>query len=450
MQFLVCLLLAALGLRFLARACATPFDALRSRTESLGEMLLLRASWKDPWLNLIPKDTYPKGAGYVRSSFTIGRSEPTNDEETWAAIAAINGDQGACTVTYNDTYVGMKEDTYKPEVFGLVGPLICQDDLAMYWQSAEFWEKYFQALEKRNRKSIINRLGNVYMEYSYKASANASFAFTAGNIVTQPAAASVTMTDLDGANIPTSELTQEMLDTTAVELMEEGADEPNSNGWITQGPDGPEFPLYIGSWMSHRLLLNNSELRSDVNAAFQGLKNANPVIQRLGATRVIKNFRHIINRFPPRWTTQQVNTTTGVVSAPDDGLLKRVPVWKKTSGTKGYYADVNPYWRSATYAPYEGCQVLNPNVMTEEILSPVNTAPGMKWKPQNYFGEWQFVTGNDAVLGFDDCAGIQDPLHTRGRHFAQYRHAIKPKFPIYGRFILFKRCADAFDTVTCS
>lgn len=424
-------------------ACATPFDVLRAKTEDLGPTLLVRASWKDPWLNLIPRDTYPKGAGYVRSSFTVGRSEPATDEETWAAIAAINSESnptGACNVTYNQTYVGLKEDTYKPENFGLVGPLICQDDLTMYWQSQEFWEKYFQALEKRNKKSITNRLGNIYMQYVPKAPANASFTWYDGDITTQPAPAAVDLTDLD-LDLPTSELTQEMLDATAIVLMEEGADEPNSNGWITQGPDGPEFPLYIGSWMSHRLLLNNSELRSDFNQAWQGMKNANPVIQRLGASRVIKNFRHIISRFPPRWQLS-------------NGALTRVPTWTMSTNaadaTKGRVAIINPNWRNPAVAAYEGAIVFNPWVMKEEILMPVNSLPGAKLKPQNYFGEWQFVTGNDAVLGFDSCTGIQDPLHKQGRHFAEYRHALKPQFPVYGRLIVFKRCADSYDTITCS
>lgn len=424
-------------------ACATPFDVLRAKTEDLGETLLVRASWKDPWLNLVPRGTYPRGSGYVRSSFTVGRSEPASDEETWNAIAAIANDNtsGACNTTYNQTYVGLKEDQYKPESFGLVGPLICQDDLTMYWQSAEFWEKYFQALEKRNRKSIINRLGNIYMQYVPKASANSSFTYYAGDIATQPVPANVDMTDLDGANLPTSEIMQEMLDATAVELMEEGADEPNSNGWITQGPDGPEFPLYIGSWASHRLLLNNSELRNDFNQSYQSFKTANPVIQRLGASRVIKNFRHIINRFPPRWKL-------------DGGLLVRVPTWVMSTNaadaTKGRVAIINPDWRDPSIAAYEGATVFNPWVMTEEVLMPVNSLPGAKLNPQNYFGEWQFVTGNDALLGFDGCTGVQDPLKKQGRHFAEYRHALKPQFPMYGRFILFKRCADSFDTITCS
>jgi hypothetical protein len=133
--------------------------------------------------------------------------------------------------------------------------------------------------------------------------------------------------------------------------------------------------------------------------------------------------------------------------------LLRVPVWLSAaagSGEKGQIVSVNPDWRDPALANYEAATVLNPWVMTEEVLQPVNSAPGMKWNPQNYFGEWMFVTGNDALLGMDACTGIQDPLHKQGRHFAEYRHALKPIFPLYGRVFLFARCANAYDTVTCS
>jgi len=436
--------------------CSTPFDVLRARTESLGETLYVRASWRDPWMNIVPRDTYPMGAGYQRSVFEIQRSEPGSDEEAWPAIQSIAlNAAGACAGTPNQAYVGMTESTYAPEGFKLKGPLICQADLAMYWQSQEFWEKYFQALEKRNRKSVINRIGNVYRTYVPKASANANFHFIPGTTNIQPAGQFVPMAGLNGANIPTSELTQEMLDTTAIELMEEGADEPNSNGWITQGPDGPLFPLLIGPEMSQRLLTNNAELRSDLNQSFQGWGDANPVIKRMGASRTIKNFRHMITRFPARWTSGTINPVTGRVVGPllAANALVRVPTFLVApipAGGKGYSVTVNPDWRDPALANYESAEVLNPWVMTEELIKPVNTAPGMKWHPQNYFGEWQFVTGNDAVLGEPDCAGILDPLHEQGRHFAQYKHAFKPVFTNYGRMLLFARCANAYSTVECS
>ena len=73
---------------------------------------------------------------------------------------------------------GHREDTYKPENFGLMGPLICQDDLTMYWNSESFWEGYFQEMEKRNKRSISNRLGNIYRNYCYKFACSASGSFS--------------------------------------------------------------------------------------------------------------------------------------------------------------------------------------------------------------------------------------------------------------------------------
>lgn len=421
-------------------ACATPFDALRMRVEDLGPTLYVRASYKDPWLNLVNRESWPVGAGLVRSAFTVGRSEPATDEETWVEIAVTDGENytGSCSTTYNATYVGYKENTYKPEGFGLVGPLICQDDLTLHWNSADFWEKYFQALEKRNVKSITNRLANVYMNYVPKAAANTDFHYIDGDISTQPAASTVDLSTLD---ISECGLIQDYLDTTAQILMEEGATDPNSNGWITMGPSGPEFPLMIGSEASNILLRQNAELRQDYRDAYNGLGLANPVIQRLGATLIIKNFRHMITLFPPRWKI--VN-----------GAYVRVPTWVMSTNandaSKGRVAIVNPDWQDATIATHEGCIVWNPWVMTEEVLMPVNSLPGAQLKPQNYFGEWKFVTGNDALLGFDSCTGVADPTHKLGRHFAEYRHALKPIFPTYGRLIVFARCPATYDCVSCS
>lgn len=456
-MFTVLFILAACSFAGVVGNCATNFDVLRARTEDLGPALYLRASWQDPWLSMIPKETYPEGAGYERSSFQISRSEPASEEETWNAIQPITSNaDGACAVTYNQAYVGMHEDKYKPENFGLVGPLICQDDLPMYWRSKDFWQKYFMQLEIRNRKSVINRLGNVYRQYVPKASANSNFAFSPGDIATQPAPSVVDMTVFE-ANLPTSQLMQGMLDETALQLMQAGAMQPNSNGWITLGESGPIFTLYIGAAMSNQLLLNSSEFRQDYNASYMGFKEANPVIQRLGGSRVIKNFRHLINLFPARWTNATWNSGTHAFNndaAPGNPLL-RVPIWNTSipgSGlqNKGSNVTLNTQWNDPAIAMYESAEVMSPWVFTEEPIKPINSVAGMKWNVQNYFGEWAFVIGNDALVGFDDCVGIQDPMHKRGRHFAEYRHANHPIFPDFGRMILFKRCANSYDTVTCS
>lgn len=411
------------------------------RAEFLGPTLYQRASYKDPWLSLIPRAEYEVGAGLVKSSFEVGRSEPTTDEETWVELAVTSGADyvGSCGTTYNQAYVGFKENTYKPEGFGLVGPLVCQDDLTLHWNSIDFWQKYFMALEKRNIKSITNRLENIYMNYVPKYShTGGPVTFTAGNISTQPPGSSV---DLSAMADPTCGLTQDVLDQTALILQEEGADAPNSNGWITNGGSGPIFPLLIGSEASNQLLLNNAELREDYRIAYEGLAEANLVIQRMGATRVIKNFRHMITRFPPRWK---------IVGADIIRVPRFIMSTSSTYATKGRVAIVNPDWQNPNVASVEGAIVLSPWVYTEEVLRPVNSAPGMNWTPQNYMGAWQFVTGNDAVLGFSDCTGVADPTHKLGRHFAEYRHAAHPIFPEYGRLILFRRCPAVTECISCS
>jgi len=455
--------------------CLAHFDVLRLKVEDLGPTLYTRASWRDLWLNLIHREEWPMGAGLDRSAFTIGRSEPDTEEETWPAIAVSSGGNytGSCGVTYNQVYVGHLEVHYKPEQFGLLGPLVCQDDLTLHWKSTDFWEKYFQAMEKRNQKSIIHRLGNIYMNYVPKWVASATgFAPVPGiSGLVQPPPAAV---DLNGdtagsvaAGFPSCTLGQDHLDTVAQNLIEIGATDPDSNGWITWSPEGPVFPLNIGVEMSNRILLNNSELRRDYRAAFEGYGDANPVIARIGASRVIKNFRHIINLNPPRWA--QVNNGQTITVVPATGTtpavtytnssgktrLRRIPAWymstDSVNATKGKVAIINPQWQDPSIANVEGAVVMSPWVFHEEILRPVNAAPGMKWTPQNYFGEWQFVTGNDALIGFPDCpAGAQDPTHKQGRHVAEYRHAAKPIFPDYGALILYQRCTTDWDCASCS
>jgi hypothetical protein len=423
-------------------ACPNVFNILRTREEDLGPTLYVRAAYQDPWLSLIPRDEWPVGTGLVRSTFEVPRSEPSTDEETWVPITTMSGETyvGSCGGTYNDTYLGFKEGTYKPEQFKLRGPLVCQSDLTLHWNSQEFWEKYFQRLEQRNTKSIVNRLENIYGTYATKVSpqADGTVEREAGDTTTQPPGSALSVGTIP---LPGCALTQDILDQEAVLLVENGATAPDTMGWITMGPSGAIFPLMIGMEASNQLLLNNADLREDYRRAYDAFADAAPVIQRLGASRIIKNFRHMITAFPPRWK---------IVG----GALVRVPRWLQSTDaavvTKGRGSIPNPDYQNPAVASVEGAYILTPWVFTEEILRPVNSAPGMNWQAQNYMGEWKFVTGNDAVLGMDDCAGVTDPLHELGRHFAQYKHAARPLFSDFGRVILFNRCANAIDCYACS
>jgi hypothetical protein len=471
------------------------------KQEDLGPQLYLRASHRDPWIAMTPRDVYPAGAGLQRSAFTIQRSEPDNDEESWPIVSTVNADgpacavdesgDGACSRTWNQAQVGYSELIYGPEQFALVGPTLCQDELAIQWRSVDFWEKYFISLERRNVRSLENRLANIFMNLVPHAGVYSPFAW--GDVMAFNGQ-SLSKCSTNGAVIPPNqvyigdigapttetygELTQEVLDLTAVTLIEEGQTDPDSQGWITMGGAGPIFPLLIGMEMSARLLLNNSEFRADVRSAWESLADANPLLKRRGASQVIKNWRHLVTAKPPRWdfvtegtdgdpigpahlytepnsglvygaSTDAINTPYGATP----GCWVRRPVFVNEPAVaplqKGFRPEINPDWQAAEY---EGAIAMSPWVFTEEILRPINAVSNMKWQAQNYMGEWNFVTGNDAFIGIDSCEipSGGDPLHTKGRHFAQYKHAAKPVFPQYGRLIIFKRCVPAITIASCS
>lgn len=431
-------------------AC-TPFDGFRIATESLGDEIYLRASWRGIWLNLIPRDKeYPHGTGLTQTTFTLGRNEPETEEEHWERIKSsiscsageakpggytygteVDSASGYCKVCWNDTEWGFNEQSWSPEQFGLRGPILCQDDLIFNHNAERFLELYLRALTKRSQRSLEHRLANIYTHLVPKWAATASFTSTyeAGGGLTNGVAPNVP--DLDSLTLATSELTQEMLDEVAMRLIEDGATDPDTDGWINLGENGPVFPLYIGMRASQQIQLNNDDFREDTRHAAPS-----ELLKRLGATRVIKNFRHVINLYPPRYDYYK-----GI------GYVRR-PTWVMADGTKGAVAEISSGWRNAAY---EGCWVLNPWVYHDHPVRPVNSAAGVVWTPKNYMGEWKWVEGGHDICDPSDDAEVYDPTKKLGRHFAEYKHAAEPIFPEFGAFIIFKRCpTTSFDTVTCT
>lgn len=501
------------------------------RSEDLGPEIYERASNRSMEIAMTPRDEYPEGAGLNRSVFTVQRSEPVTDEEIWPIITSANSTapdgasqpatSGACSGTWNQAYVGHLERQYGPSVFGLVGPTVCQDELVLHWKSKDFWDRYYEALDKRNVRSLENRLRNCSMNFVPKLVATGTG--TVDTIFTTPVMPfndagyskstaviippdQVFMGDaahpadslpapIIAAGVVTNytELTQEILDLLSIQLSEDGATQPDDNGWITLGPDGPLFPLEIDAMESFRIWTNNANLRTDAGRAWTAYGDENPLFLRIGATRILRNFRHVPILTAPRWDWVTTGTDGGAIGAahpylePNSllvyglgtaayaagtiggvaypagqnvngapygatpGCWVRRPVFIMSTSsslvTKGYSAEVNPGWRNAQFV---GTRVLSPWVMREEILRPIGAMGSMNWRAQNYMGDWEFVTGNDAFLGIAGCTGISDPLHRQGRHFGEYRNALKPIFPQYGRLIITVRCLGGVQSYRCS
>ena len=414
-------------------ACSDVFGAFAIATENLADEVYRNASYRSVWLNAIPRGTFETGVGTTKTTFAIENSEPTDDTETWAAIS--NSDvaggsgsaSGSCASSYTDVEVGYTSRTYNPEEFALRGPIICKDDLIYDHNVDTFLRAYVEEMTKRAQRSWEKRYEELYMKFASKLSVGN----TASIVDTEGFIDAIDFGSAGGK--AESTITQQLLDQIAVELIDRGATNPDSNGWISYGEDGPVFPLLIGLEASQQIALNNSELRNDFRHADSGQGAASELMSRMGATRQIKNFRHIPNLRPPRYTYAEVGNK-----------YTRVPTYVMNAATKGKKAVLNPAYISADY---EAAVVLNPSVFTSEIVPPVNSAGGVSWNPTSYMGEWKWVTGGSKIQSpANDC---EDPLDKLGRHFAEFKHAARPEFPNHGMSLIFKRaCKDASGSVT--
>lgn len=408
-------------------ACDT-FDALRVLSESLGEHIQRKASHKSVWLNAMPRGTYKNGTGLVQTTFTVENTEPYTAEEAWNPIALsqsyqtpgsagnVDGSpstQGACAIAWEDVTTGFTERQYSLKKFGLRGDVICADDLTYAWQAQSFLAAYQQELAKRAQRTWEMHYFNEYCSLVPKV-------ITTGTLSAPTISTDATegLPNASNMSLATAsvELTQAALDQVAVDLIEGGATEGDSSGFITLGAEGPVFPMLIGMEASAYLAKNNDKLREDLHFG-----EPNALLKRMGASRILGSTRHVVSTQPPRY---KQDTT---------GQYIRVAPYIEQDATKGKKAVPNPDYHDKTVAEFEGAVILNPSVFTAEVVKPVNSAAGMKWNPKSYAGEWKFIVGGDIICGEND------PTGRLARHFCEFACAIRPVRPEDGRLIIFKR-----------
>ena len=473
----------------------------QSVSESLSTQIYKKASIRSPWLNAIPRGTFASGRGLVQTTFRVENSEPTTHDESWAAAAlTAGGDAGACADNFNAVEVGYTSDTYRPETYGLRGPVTCKTDQIYEHQAEQFLSRYITELAKRAQRTWENRYESIYKQLASKCVINTtgSYAITDGKSkFWRPANATNTDAgNLSGVSTVSLQATaagayvnQDHLDELAVELIRRGAVNPDSNGWIEMGPDGPIFTLLVGPEASKAIIKNDSPTgtRTDVRYA-----SPSDLMKRMGASRVLGNYRHMPVLTPARYgfgqtvascnlsttttitcgTTDafkglcvgmRVSVSSGTGTIPSDTVItaitqsdyKSITISAASTagtatlqfGTTGQYTRVNTFEMVAAtqgkkaqlttgykQAPYEEAIVMVPEVFTSELVKPVNSAAGVNWNPTNYMGDWIWVDGANNIE-----AGITDPLKKRGAHYCEYAHAPKPIFPEYGMTVIFKR-----------
>ena len=183
------------------------------------------------------------------------------------------------------------------------------------------------------------------------------------------------------------------------------------------------FPLLIGMEASNKIVKNSGDAyRNDLRYG-----EPNQLLKRLGASRVLGNFRHVPTVMPMRYTWDDTAKQ-----------FERVNQYEEaTANGGGKKFQIRSEWKNATH---EAAVVLNPAVYTAEAVRPVTNAGGLNWNPQDYNGNWQWVTGLNNIS--DSSSAVvtgTDPFQKLGRHYCEYMFAMKPVRPDDGMIIIFKR-----------
>lgn len=401
-------------------ACAE-LNAFRTTTESIDQDIgrsprLGRAMY---WRNLVPKGTFVANQGVLRSTFTIKPTEPKDDPTLWTNVTldgTTKQPTPACSTSYEDVAVDFYERTYGPKKRLLRGPVICREHLQYQHAIDEFITGYVDELglyvariwEFSLRSDIMN-FGDWFVDHTKTVGPNA----------------------IATVARPFEDLTQDMLEEVAADLINTGASVPDDRGYVMDGRAGPIFPLYIDMQDSAQLLRANTHIRDDAHFASMGKDNEGnwALWKALGAGRIIGNFRHVPTDIAPRF-----NYTAG-------GVLTPVSPFKDIS-TVG--TDQVILTDAYINAGFHGAVVGLPSTMKAEVVTPQNG--GLNFDPENYNGDWDFVTGGERI-----CTPAEyDPRHHKGRHFGEIVYAPRPGRIHDSKVIVYKNCGTTTDKIFCS
>lgn len=398
-------------------ACAE-LTAFATATESLDDRIIRspRLGRARFWWNAIPHGTFVKNQGVTRTTFSMKPSEPQDDPTAWTNIT-LDGSSGqptpACSTDYEDIDVGYYRRTYGPKRRDFRGPVLCKRDFTFQHDIEAFLDGYVDEMgryitriwEFALRDDYMN-FGDIFVDYTKYYGPNA--------FATIP--------------VPTMDLTQEMLDDVASDLIDVGAGLPDGKGYVMEGEEGPMFTLYIDKRTSANILVNNTARREDARFAAmgKGTDSEMSLWKAVGDNRVIGNFRHRVTDIAPR-----ANNV--------GGALQIVQPFRTISEITSNGEQLTGAYRAARY---EAAIVVVPAAMTAEIVAPTD------WKfpnMANYMGDLQFKIGGNVICD----PPVYDPLGERGRHFANIEYAPRPDRPYVAKTVWYKRCFSTRTTVTC-
>lgn len=400
-----------------------------------------------PWLDLIPKGTFPEGVGYRLQSLIYERSLPTNAAQdaiglTWGDFAGpsgytsgqdhsgqVSGNGGLLNDTVSDFHGQLANDAlgsaastnpsridwqkrlepYSLKRATVWSPEISVDDLRFATHRAEQLSASFDALAEGVRYGWEERYRDEYQRVVYYVvECKDSGTSTTQTSVTGGDAVDRFDNGAPGGTI--ANISNAVLDKVYNTLVRSGA---GRKAWGMEN-GRPQFALVCSSEASYTLQ-TESEIRSDVRES----SRVDELLAPLGVSKGFRGFYHIIDDLAPRY--RAADSDAGYAN----GDYLRVEPYTISSGVitpnSAYEADT---------AKYEVAHILHKEVMQSLIPAPAPSAAGLSFDPVDYSGKFHWVNIKSVDL---------NPLGTIGNFLGVLASATKVLKNRFGYALIYDR-----------
>lgn len=383
---------------------ATDIDQLLiNESGRIGPDIYKKVLNTSPWLKLTKRTTWPDEMGSTISVLTYQRSLPANTL-TWGTVDFNTGSGNNCVPTAEVVNFAQTLRTYNLQQTAIESPKLCVNDLRFSLNRKEQLSNVFRILTENTSYAWIDRRRDEFTRLAeHKVIATAAL---------PESSASFPLV------VPTSRLTQGILDRYYQKLIRDGA----GNNAYGRENGRPQFLLIASSEASRSVIKDNADIRAD----YHWSSKANELLAPLGVERAYSGFYHLIDDFAPRWDFV------------GGAWVRRLP-YAPVATTQGSKWDLNPLYEAAAY---EDAFIFHGDVLEEAVPKPI-TSPGgnTSFDAVNYMGDFKWLNIQTPDTNPDKTIGYFRAVLSSGS---------KPVFPEWGYVIRTLRCDSALNLLACS
>jgi hypothetical protein len=271
-----------------------------------------------PWLKLVKKDTWPDEMGDSIKVLTYERSLPANSL-AWNQVSLdpVTGNGtvgGGNNAVPNASVINFAQTlrSYNLTHTALESPKLSVNDLRFSLKRKEQLSNIFAILQENTSYAWQDRFRDEFVRLAQNK-INAAVDGS-GNLIQNNADNSTF--NSTAASLPSSPLTQGILDRVYMKLIRDGA----GNNPLDRENARPVFGAVLSSEASRNLIAANPDIRQD----YRWSDSKNELLAPLGISRSYAGFFHMVDDWGPRHdvvTITSVSSGTAIVTAASGDLV---------------------------------------------------------------------------------------------------------------------------------